>query len=89
MAAGRATRRAGKSGTSFQLDIFVEYAKQAPEDILIEITVEYFHSDNGARLGASHQTGWTGLVAKLIQLVNVLDPQKVLKGSSRPTMTAR
>src|SRR4029453_720921 len=29
---------------------------------------EYFHGDNGAGLGASHQTGWTGLVAKLIQL---------------------
>ncbi len=28
---------------------------------------EYFHGDNGAALGASHQTGWTGLVAKLIQ----------------------
>ena len=28
---------------------------------------EYFHGDNGAGLGASHQTGWTGLVAKLIQ----------------------
>lgn len=27
---------------------------------------EYFHGDNGAGLGASHQTGWTGLVAKLI-----------------------
>jgi Glycosyl hydrolase family 63 C-terminal domain len=50
---------------------------------------EYFHGDNGAGLGASHQTGWTGLVAKLIQLLNVLDPQKVLKGGTRPTMTAR
>jgi hypothetical protein len=30
---------------------------------------EYFHGDNGAGLGASHQTGWTGLVAKLIQQV--------------------
>ena len=29
---------------------------------------EYFHGDNGAGLGASHQTGWTGLVAKLIEL---------------------
>ena len=29
---------------------------------------EYFHGDNGAGLGASHQTGWTGLVAKIIQL---------------------
>jgi hypothetical protein len=28
---------------------------------------EYFHGDNGAGLGASHQTGWTGLVAQLIQ----------------------
>jgi hypothetical protein len=28
---------------------------------------EYFHGDNGAGIGASHQTGWTGLVAKLIQ----------------------
>jgi hypothetical protein len=28
---------------------------------------EYFHGDNGAGSGASHQTGWTGLVAKLIQ----------------------
>ncbi|MGC1906495.1 MAG: hypothetical protein WA715_21925 [Candidatus Acidiferrum sp.] len=28
---------------------------------------EYFHGDNGAGIGASHQTGWTGLVAKMIQ----------------------
>jgi hypothetical protein len=28
---------------------------------------EYFHGDNGAGLGASHQTGWTGLIAKLIE----------------------
>jgi hypothetical protein len=50
---------------------------------------EYFHGDNGAGLGASHQTGWTGLVAKLIQLVHVLDPQQVLTGGIRPVMTAR
>jgi hypothetical protein len=29
---------------------------------------EYFHGDNGAGIGASHQTGWTGIVARLIQL---------------------
>jgi len=29
---------------------------------------EYFHGDNGAGIGASHQTGWTGLVARLIQI---------------------
>ena len=28
---------------------------------------EYFHGDTGEGLGASHQTGWTGVVAKLIQ----------------------
>src|SRR5204862_7336531 len=28
---------------------------------------EYFHGDTGAGIGASHQTGWTGLVAKLLQ----------------------
>jgi hypothetical protein len=39
---------------------------------------EYFHGDNGAGLGASHQTGWTGLVAKLIELFGYLDPQKLL-----------
>jgi hypothetical protein len=40
---------------------------------------EYFHGDNGAGLGASHQTGWTGLVAKLIQLYGFLDPKKLLE----------
>jgi hypothetical protein len=40
---------------------------------------EYFHGDNGAGLGASHQTGWTGLVAKTIQLFGFLDPQKMLE----------
>jgi hypothetical protein len=39
---------------------------------------EYFHGDNGAGLGASHQTGWTGIVAKLIQLFGLLDAQKIL-----------
>jgi hypothetical protein len=41
---------------------------------------EYFHGDNGAGLGASHQTGWTGLVAKLIQLYGLLDAKKSLEG---------
>jgi hypothetical protein len=31
---------------------------------------EYFHGDSGRGVGASHQTGWTGLVAKLIQRMN-------------------
>jgi len=40
---------------------------------------EYFHADNGAGLGASHQTGWTGLVAKLIELYGTLDPTQLLR----------
>jgi hypothetical protein len=40
---------------------------------------EYFHGDNGAGLGASHQTGWTGLVAKLIQLYGFVDPKRALE----------
>jgi hypothetical protein len=39
---------------------------------------EYFHGDNGAGLGASHQTGWTGIVAKLIEIFGRLDPQVLL-----------
>ena len=54
---------------------------------------EYFHGDNGAGLGANHQTGWTGVVAKLIQLYALLDPGRFLevgkeagfvKGAGRP-----
>jgi len=36
---------------------------------------EYFHGDNGAGIGASHQTGWTGLVAPLIEIFGHLDAQ--------------
>jgi len=39
---------------------------------------EYFHGDNGAGLGASHQTGWTGVVARLIQLFGRIDAQHLL-----------
>jgi hypothetical protein len=41
---------------------------------------EYFHGDNGAGLGASHQTGWTGLVAKLIEIFGRLDGRQFLEG---------
>jgi hypothetical protein len=41
---------------------------------------EYFHGDNGAGLGASHQTGWTGVVAKLIEVFGRLDGEKLLAG---------
>jgi hypothetical protein len=45
---------------------------------------EYFHGDNGAGLGASHQTGWTGVVAKLIQLFGHLDAETILAEGGRP-----
>jgi hypothetical protein len=41
---------------------------------------EYFHGDNGAGLGASHQTGWTGLVAKMIEIFGRLDAAQFLAG---------
>jgi hypothetical protein len=40
---------------------------------------EYFHGDNGAGLGASHQTGWTGLVAKYIDMSRRLDGPSFLE----------
>jgi Glycosyl hydrolase family 63 C-terminal domain len=45
------------------------------DDILF---YEYFHGDNGAGIGASHQTGWTGVVGLLIDLFGRLDPVRFL-----------
>jgi hypothetical protein len=44
---------------------------------------EYFHGDNGAGLGASHQTGWTALVPALVQLFANLTPE-ILLAAERP-----
>jgi hypothetical protein len=46
---------------------------------------EYFHGDNGAGLGASHQTGWTGVVAKIIQLNGLLNAESYLEGGKHAT----
>ncbi len=40
---------------------------------------EYFHGDNGAGIGAPHQTGWTGLVARLIQLFGSVTAEEMLE----------
>ena len=40
---------------------------------------EYFHGDNGEGLGASHQTGWTGLVAFFLDLFGRLDAKTLLE----------
>jgi hypothetical protein len=44
---------------------------------------EYFHGDNGAGLGASHQTGWTGIIARIMHLFATLTPELVLEGGKR------
>jgi hypothetical protein len=45
---------------------------------------EYFHGDNGAGIGASHQTGWTGLVAALLGYVTTIKPQQILETAEGP-----
>jgi hypothetical protein len=40
---------------------------------------EYFQGDNGAGVGASHQTGWTGIIAKLIEVFGRLDADQYLQ----------
>ena len=50
---------------------------------------EYFHGDNGAGLGASHQTGWTGIVAKLIELFGFMDAEELLKEGKKSAFTLR
>jgi hypothetical protein len=49
---------------------------------------EYFHGDNGAGLGASHQTGWTGLVALLMDLFGRIDAKSLIE-SERSLVQAR
>lgn len=44
---------------------------------------EYFHGDNGAGLGASHQTGWTALVAALSQIFGSVDSRTVLEAGKK------
>jgi hypothetical protein len=40
---------------------------------------EYFHGDNGAGLGASHQTGWTGIIARAMHLFATTTPGQILQ----------
>ena len=43
---------------------------------------EYFHAENGAGLGASDQTGWTGLTAYLMKMSAMITPQAALSTES-------
>jgi hypothetical protein len=44
---------------------------------------EYFHGDNGAGLGASHQTGWTGVIARLMHLFATMKAESILEGGKK------
>src|SRR5205814_5487664 len=48
-------------------------------DVIYLLFYEYFHGDNGAGLGASHQTGWTGLVAGLLRLFGTIRADAILE----------
>jgi hypothetical protein len=48
---------------------------------------EYFHGDNGAGLGASHQTGWTGIVARLMHLFATTTPGQALESGKMSAVT--
>jgi hypothetical protein len=40
---------------------------------------EYFHGDTGAGVGASHQTGWSGAIARIMRLFAAFDAQTILE----------
>jgi hypothetical protein len=44
---------------------------------------EYFHGDNGAGLGANHQTGWTGVIARVMHGFATMRPEAVLEGGKK------
>ena len=44
---------------------------------------EYFHGDNGAGLGASHQTGWTGVIARLMHVFATVTAEEMLEGGKK------
>ena len=49
---------------------------------------EYFHGDNGAGLGASHQTGWTGIIARSLDMFARSTPAGALQ-TARADLVAR
>jgi len=61
-------------GDSFQIEFQTD-----PHWHDLLLFYEYFHGDNGAGIGASHQTGWTGVVARLVQLYH-MDGNEILQG---------
>ncbi len=71
----RLTRIFLRDGTTGRRAVFGEYEKMQEDPhwrdhILFH---EYFHADNGSGKGANHQTGWTGLIAKVLQQTGKYD----------------
>jgi hypothetical protein len=50
---------------------------------------EYFHGDTGAGLGASHQTGWTGVIARIMHLFATTSGEQVLEHGKNTKMQGR
>jgi hypothetical protein len=50
---------------------------------------EYFHGDNGRGIGASHQTGWTGVIARAMHLFATTTPQQLLEGGTRGVLAIK
>jgi len=50
---------------------------------------EYFHGDNGAGIGASHQTGWTGVIAGLIDIFGKLDARPFCRAAGERSLAER
>jgi hypothetical protein len=50
---------------------------------------EYFHGDSGAGLGANHQTGWTGVIARIMQVMATQTSESVLAGRKQMVAVAR
>ncbi len=60
------------------------YGEDWKENLLF---YEYFHGDNGAGIGASHQLGWTGVISVLIKLFGSLDPDQLLHSGKKVGLT--
>jgi hypothetical protein len=56
-----------------------EKFQQDPQWRDLILFYEYFHGDNGAGLGASHQTGWTGIVARMMHLFATTPADRILE----------
>jgi hypothetical protein len=48
---------------------------------------EYFHGDNGAGIGASHQTGWTGIIARIMHMFATTTARQVIELGQNATIT--